>query len=76
MFRNHVEFWLNGKDSHVVSYIQAMLDNGHDTLSDFQKEIDTLTEKMDNIVRHGVDFQYFWSVRSWIEECILWYAPL
>ena len=75
MFRNHVEAWLPDKDTHVISYMQNMLDNGHDTLTDFQEEIKLLTDKMSKVEHGAVEYMLFWSVRSWLEECIRWYVP-
>lgn len=76
MFRVHVESWLEGKDSFVVEYFKNMLDNGHDTLTDFQEEAKLLTKKMSECDGFNADHQYFWSMRSWVEESIRWYAPL
>jgi hypothetical protein len=76
MFINYVEFWLQGHDEHVVKYIQRMLDNGHTTLTDFQSERNVLTEQMALCnPKFTTEFQYMWSIRDWIDECLRWYVP-
>lgn len=74
MFLHHVEFWLQGYPEHIQAYVQKMLEDGKNLLTDFENEVKLLTTKMDAVEKYGVDFMYCWSVRDHLIECMRWYA--
>lgn len=70
MFRNHVESWLKTKDSWIVSYVQDLLNNGYDSLTDFEEEIMMLSTSMERTSpKYTVRYMYEWSLRDWLLEC-------
>lgn len=72
MFLHHVEFWLQGYPEHIQAYVQEMLNNGKNRLTDFEEQVKLLTAEMQAVEKYGVDFMYMWSVRDHLTECIRW----
>jgi len=76
MFRKHVEKWIESGDQFFIDHVQKMLDNSHDTLVDFQREVEVVNKRMvDSEYVYEVDFQYDWSLRDRLKEMIFWYCP-
>jgi hypothetical protein len=72
MFRDNVIAWLTDKDEYVVNYINVMLLAGKDSLTDFENEITLVEQRMLEVEKYGVEFMFFWSIRTYLEEVVLY----
>lgn len=59
--------WIKTQDKHVVEYVNKLPNISYDSI---KKEISYIGTRMACGEKYGIEFQYNWSVKGYLEDCI------